>query len=100
MSISLCVDDASAETHHPYVRCDVQDLRARREERHALARGALLRGLVRHIGAVLDELVYPAQRLGVVLERLVERLCEGRVCYVLRPTSLRTERMRARGERE
>ena len=82
VNISLCAEKTSAETHHPYVGCDVQDLRARREERHALARGALLRGLVRHIGAVLDELVYPPQRLGVVLEGLLEHGRERLVCNV------------------
>ena len=67
------------ETHHPDVGRDKQRLCIGREERHAFARGALLGGLVREVGAVLDELGHSAQCLCVVLERLVESLRKRRV---------------------
>lgn len=67
------------DTHDPDVRRDVEHLGARGEERHALARGALLLVLLREVWPVLDHLGHAPQCLLVVLERLVERLRERRV---------------------
>ena len=80
--INIIIIANGEEAHHPDVGRDVEDLSAGGEERHALARDALLIGLVAEVRAMPDHLAHSSKRLGVVLKGLLERRGERLVCDI------------------